>query len=61
MKKASETEPVTLDELRQMATSRFGDMVKAVVDLRRGVMLLAADRPALLHQGRGAGVRTRRR
>ena len=26
-----------------MAKARFGDMVKAVVDLRRGVMLLDAD------------------
>lgn len=26
-----------------MAASRFGDMVKAVVDLRRGIMLLDAD------------------
>lgn len=26
-----------------MAKSRFGDMVKAVVDLRRGIMLLDAD------------------
>jgi hypothetical protein len=43
MKKATESEPVTLDELRQMATARFGDMLKAVVDLRRGVMVLDAD------------------
>jgi hypothetical protein len=34
---------VGLEELRQMARGRFGDMVKAVVDLRRGVMLLDAD------------------
>jgi hypothetical protein len=32
-----------MDELRQLAAGRFGDMVKAVVDLRRGVMLLDAD------------------
>jgi hypothetical protein len=43
MRKASEADPVSLDELRQMATARFGDMVKAVVDLRRGIMLLDAD------------------
>ena len=43
MRRASEADPVTLDELRQMAKARFGDMVKAVVDLRRGVMLLDAD------------------
>ena len=34
---------MTLDELRKLATSRFGDMVKAVVDLKRRVMLLDAD------------------
>jgi hypothetical protein len=34
---------VTLDELRQLAAGRFGDMVKAVIDLRRGIMLLDAD------------------
>jgi hypothetical protein len=32
-----------MDELRQLAQGRFGDMVKAVVDLRRRVMLLDAD------------------
>lgn len=43
MRQASEAEPVSLDELRQMAKARFGDMVKAVVDVRRGVMLLDAE------------------
>lgn len=43
MRTASEADPVSLDELRQMAQARFGDMVKAVVDLRRGVMRLDAD------------------
>lgn len=32
-----------MDELRQLAKGRFGDMVKAVVDLKRSVMLLDAD------------------
>lgn len=32
-----------MDELRQLAERRFGDMIKAVVDLRRGVMLLDAE------------------
>ena len=35
--------PVSMDELRDLAGGRFGDMVKAVVDLRRGVMLLDAE------------------
>jgi hypothetical protein len=43
MRRATEANPVGLEELRQMARGRFGDMVKAVVDLRRGVMLLDAD------------------
>jgi hypothetical protein len=43
MRRVTESNPVRLDELRQMAKGRFGDMVKAVVDLRRRVMLLDAD------------------
>jgi hypothetical protein len=35
--------PIGIDDLRQLAEGRFGDMVKGVVDLRRGVMLLDAD------------------
>ena len=44
--------PVPLDELRRMAAEYFGDLVKAVVDVRRGVMAvggeLHADEEALL-------------
>lgn len=32
-----------MDEVRHLATGRFGDMVKGVVDLERRVMLLDAD------------------
>jgi hypothetical protein len=46
--------PVTLDELRRMAAGQFGDFVKAVVDLERGVMAIGgelhADEEALLLQ-----------
>ena len=35
--------PIGIDELRQLAKGRFGDMVKGVVDLRRSVILLDAD------------------
>jgi len=38
-----ESKPITVDELRLLAEGRFGDMVKAVVDLRRGLMLLDAE------------------
>jgi hypothetical protein len=43
MRTASQDNPVSIDELRQLAKARFGDMVKAVVDLERGIMLLDAD------------------
>lgn len=47
---------VTLDELRRMAERQFGDFVKAVVDVGRGVMAIGgelhADEEALfLQQG----------
>ena len=46
--------PVSLDELRRMAADQFGDFVKAVVDLGRGVMAIGwelhADEEALLLQ-----------
>lgn len=32
-----------LDELRQMASATFGDMVKAVVDIERGILALDAE------------------
>jgi len=32
-----------MGELRSMAEARFGDLVKAVVDVRRGVMAVDAD------------------
>jgi hypothetical protein len=43
MRRATEADPVSQEELRQLAADRFGDMVKAVVDLRRAVMLLDAE------------------
>ena len=39
----TETHPISRDELRQMLGTRFSDLVKGVVDLRRGVLLLDAD------------------
>jgi len=47
---------ITLPELRIMAESRFGDMVKGVVDLRLGLLVLDAELHAdqevfLLEQG----------
>lgn len=44
--------PITLAELKAMAHDRFGDLVKAVVDVARGIMAvdgeLHADEEALL-------------
>ena len=36
-------EPVTLEELRKIAEERFGDMVKAVVDIEREIMAVGGD------------------
>jgi hypothetical protein len=43
MRRVTEANPVPIDELRQLAAARFGDMVKAVVDLERGIVLLDAE------------------
>lgn len=50
------TTPITKDELRQIAKERFGDMVKAVVDIDKKIMALGGDLHAdeeaiLLQQG----------
>lgn len=38
--------PILLEELRGLAPARFGDMVKAVVDVERRIMLVDADMQA---------------
>jgi len=43
MTRATASQPVSFEQLRHLARARFGDMVKAVVDLRREIMLLDAD------------------
>ncbi|PYM50784.1 MAG: hypothetical protein DMD77_10485 [Candidatus Rokuibacteriota bacterium] len=35
--------PVTLEELRRLAADQFGDFVKAVVDVGRGVMAIGGE------------------
>jgi hypothetical protein len=37
------TDTITLDELKNMAGATFGDMVKAVVDIERGVIAVDAE------------------
>ena len=43
MRSATEESPVSMDDVRRMATERFGDLVRIVVDLERGTMLLGAE------------------
>jgi hypothetical protein len=43
MRRVTESNPVSMAELRRLAGARFGDMVKGVVDLKRGILLLDAD------------------
>ena len=43
MRRVAEPETITLDEIRGLAKARFGDMIKGVVDLERGILLLDAD------------------
>jgi hypothetical protein len=49
-------EPITRDTLRAVAAEQFGDMVKAVVDVSRGIMAIggelhADEEAVLLDQG----------
>ena len=43
MRRATESDPISMEDLRRLAAGRFGDMVKAVVDLKRDLILLDAD------------------
>jgi hypothetical protein len=43
VKRVTENDPISTEELSRMATTRFGDLVKAVVDLRRSIMVLDAE------------------
>ena len=43
MRRVTAEQPVSIADLRSLAPGRFRDMIKAVVDLRRGVMLIDAD------------------
>lgn len=43
MKLVTDQDPISLEELGRMAAERFGDLVKAVVDVARGVMMIDAD------------------
>jgi len=43
VRRVTEADPITLAELTALARGRFGDMVKGVVDIRRGILVLDAD------------------
>jgi hypothetical protein len=43
MRRVTEANPVSMEELRQLAAGRFGDLVKGVVDLAREIILLDAE------------------
>ena len=43
MRRVTEADTIALDEIRVLAKARFGDMIKGVVDLERGILLLDAD------------------
>lgn len=43
MRLVTDEDPIALDELRTLAANRFGDMVKGVADVARGILLIDAD------------------
>jgi len=43
MRRITASDPISLDELRGLVPGRFRDMIKAVVDLRRYILVIDAD------------------
>ena len=43
MRRVTESQTISMDEIRTLAAGRFGDMIKGVVDLDRSILLLDAD------------------
>ena len=43
MRTVTDQDPISVDELRRLAAGRFGDLVKAVVDVEREIMIADAD------------------
>lgn len=43
MKTVTEHKKISVDLLRQIASTRFGDMIKAVVDVACGIIIIDAD------------------
>lgn len=43
MRLVTDQNPIVIEELRTLAATRFGDMVKGVADVARGILLIDAD------------------
>jgi hypothetical protein len=43
MRRVTESDPISIEELRRLVPGRFRDMIKGVVDLRRRVLVIDAD------------------
>ena len=43
MRRVVAPDTISVDDVRLLAQARFGDMIKGVVDLERGILLLDAD------------------
>ena len=43
MRRVSDSDPTTIEELRRLVPGRFRDMIKGVVDLRRRLLVIDAD------------------
>ena len=43
MRRVTESDPISIEELRRLVPGRFRDMIKGVVDLRRRLLVLDAD------------------
>ena len=43
MRRVTDSQTISLEEVRTLARGRFGDMIKGVVDLERGILLLDAE------------------
>ena len=43
MKVVTEKDPISVDEIRRMAAAGFGDLVKAVIDMERRIMVVDAE------------------
>ena len=43
VRRVTESHAISLEEIRALAATRFGDMIKGVVDLERGILLLDDD------------------